>query len=114
MTTQHTGGGLAQTVPYVLETPEAVEALLTRYPFLASLLIEALPPLEASFGTDTPCVVAVESDPEIPGWEDLVVRIVTPLAVEDAATRLDTVETTWWLDQLPRAQGKLCFTLEFV
>ena len=43
-----------------------------------------------------------------------MVLVETALDVEEAATRLDTFETTWWLDHLPRAQGKLFFTLEFV
>jgi len=107
-------GGPPQTARYVTDTPDAVEAFLARYPFLTPLLTEALAPLEEAFGADTPFVVAVESDPEIPGWDELVVLVETPLDVEEAATRLDTFETTWWLDHLPRAQGKLFFTLEFV
>ena len=45
--------------------PEVVEAFLVRYPFLVSLLTEALGPLGDAFGTDTPLVVAVETDPEV-------------------------------------------------
>ena len=59
-------------------------------------------------------VVAVETDPEVPGWEELVVLVETPLDVEEAARRLEAFETTWWLDHLPQAHGKLFFTLEFV
>jgi hypothetical protein len=114
MTAVLTLDGPPQTARYVTDAPEAVEAFLARYPFLAPLLTEALPQLEAAFGADTPFVVAVDRDPEVAGWEDLVVLIETPLDVEAAADRLDTFETTWWLDQLPRAQGKLFFTLEFV
>jgi len=114
MTAVLTFGGPPQTARYVTETPDAVEAFLARYPFLASLLTEALPPLEEAFGADTPFVVAVDSDPEVAGWDELVVLIETTLDVETAARRLDTFETTWWFDHLPRAQGKLFFTLEFV
>jgi hypothetical protein len=114
MTAVLTLGGPPQTARYVTNDPAGVEAFLARYPFLAPLLTEALPALEAAFGAERPFVVAVERDPEVAGWEDLVVLVETPLDVEAAATRLDTFETTWWLDQLPRAQGKLFFTLEFV
>ena len=114
MTAVLTLGGPPQTARYVTAAPDAVEAFLARYPFLAPLLTEALPPLEAAFGDDTPFVVAVDSDPEVPGWDELVVLVATALDVEEAAHRLDTFETTWWLDHLPRAQGKLFFTLEFV
>ena len=114
MTAVLTLGGPPQTARYVTDDPDAIKAFLARYPFLAPLLTEALPPLEEAFGEDTPFVVAVDSDPEVPGWDELVVLVATALDVEEAAHRLDTFETSWWLDHLPRAQGKLFFTLEFV
>ena len=114
MTAVLTLGGPPQTARYVTDDPAAVEAFLARYPFLAPLLTEALTPLEAAFGEDTPLVVAVDIDPEVPGWEELVVLVETPLDVEEAARRLEAFETTWWLDHLPQAHGKLFFTLEFV
>ena len=114
MTAVLTLDGPPQTARYVTDDPAAVEAFLARYPFLAPLLTEALTPLEAAFGEDTPLVVAVDIDPEVPGWEELVVLVETPLDVEAAARRLEAFETTWWLDHLPQAHGKLFFTLEFV
>ena len=114
MTAVLTLGGPPQTARYVTDDPEAVEAFLARYPFLAPLLTEALPFLEEAFGEDTPLVVAVESDAEVPGWDELVVLVETALDVEEATRRLDAFETTWWLDHLPRAQGKLFVTLEFI
>jgi hypothetical protein len=114
MTAVLTLGGPPQTARYVTDDPDTVEAFLARYPFLAPLLTEALTPLGEAFGEDTPLVVAVEIDPEVPGWEELVVLVETALDVEEAARRLETFETTWWLDHLPQAHGKLFFTLEFV
>ena len=114
MTAVLTLGGPPQTARYVTDDPAAVEAFLARYPFLAPLLTEALTPLAEAFGEDTPLVVAVDIDPEVPGWEELVVLVETPLDVEEAARRLEAFETTWWLDHLPQAHGKLFFTLEFV
>ena len=60
-------GETPQTARYMTHDPEAVEAFLACYPFLVPLLTEALGPLGEAFGTDTPLVVAVETDPEVAG-----------------------------------------------
>jgi len=114
MTAVRVLGDLPQMARYGTHDPEAVEAFLVRYPFLIPLLTEALAPLEASFGADTPFVVALERDPEVAGWEDLRVDVETTLPVEAADRRLEAFATAWWLEQLPRAEGKLFFTLAFV
>jgi len=67
-----------QTAHYITHTPEAVGAFLAHYPFLVPLLTEALGPLEDAFGTDTPFVVAVETDPEVADWEELRVDVEPP------------------------------------
>ena len=67
-----------------------------------------------AFGTDTPLVVAVETDPEVAGWEELRVDVETTLPVDAADRHLEVFDTIWWLANLPRAQGKLFFTLAFV
>jgi len=59
-------------------------------------------------------VDALERDPEVAGWEDLRVDVETTLPVEEADRRLEAFATAWWLEQLPRAEGKLFFTLAFV
>jgi len=107
-------GETPQTARYVTHDPEAVGAFLARHPFLVPVLIEALGPLGEAFGDNTPLVVAVETDPESPDWEELVVTVPTTLPVDEADRRLEAFDTTWWLAQLPRAQGKLFFTLDFV
>lgn len=114
MTAVLTLGTTPQMARYGLHDPAAVEAFLTRYPFLLPLLTEALGPLEEAFGPETPFVIAVDRDPEVVGWEDLRVDVETPLAADEAGRRLDAFDTTWWLDHLPEAQGKLFFTLAFV
>jgi hypothetical protein len=114
MTAVLTLGDTPQTARYGTHDPEAVEAFLVRYPFLMPLLTEALAPLEEAFGPDTPFIVALERDPEVAGWEDLRVDVETTLPVEEADRRLEAFATAWWLTHLPRAQGKLFFTLAFV
>ena len=107
-------GDTPQTARYETHDPEEVEAFLVRYPFLIPLLTEALALLEEAFGSDTPFLVALERDPEVAGWEELRVDVATTLPVEEADRRLDAFTTAWWLAHLPRAQGKLFFTLAFV
>ena len=114
MTAVHTLGETPWTARYVTHDPEAVSAFLARHPFLVPVLTDALGPLADAFGTDTPLVVAVETDPEGAGWEELRVDVETTLPVDEADRRLEVFDTTWWLANLPRAQGKLFFTLAFV
>lgn len=114
MTAVLTLGETPWTARYVTHDPEAVHAFLTLHPFLVPVLTDALGPLENAFGAETPLVVAVERDPEVAGWDELVVAVETTLPVDEADRRLEVFDTTWWLANLPRAQGKLFFTLAFV
>jgi hypothetical protein len=114
MTAVLTLGETPWTARYVTHDPEAVSAFLTRHPFLVPVLTDALGPLADAFSADTPLVVSVETDPEVAGWEELVVTVQTTLPVEEADRRLEVFDTMWWLANLPRAQEKLSFTLAFV
>lgn len=114
MTAVLTVGETPMTAPYLTREPEAVAAFLARYPFLLPLLTEALGPLREAFGPETPLVVAVDIDPEVAGWEELRVDVETALPVDEADRRLEAFDTVWWLDNLPRAEDKLFFTLAFV
>jgi len=114
MTAVLTLGETPWTARYVTHDPEAVSAFLARHPFLVPVLTDALGPLADAFGAETPLVVAVERDPEVAGWEELRVDVETTLPVDEADRRLEVFDTTWWLANLPHAQGKLFFTLAFV
>jgi hypothetical protein len=107
-------GETPQTARYETHDPEAVEAFLVRYPFLIPVLTDALGPLEAAFGPETPFIVALDRDPEGAGWEELRVDVETTLPADEADRRLEAFDTSWWLAHLPEAQGKLFFTLAFV
>ena len=114
MTAVLTLGETPWTARYVTGAPDTVNAFLARHPFLVPVSTDALGPLEDAFGAETPLVVAVETDPEVAGWEELRVDVETTLPVDEADRRLEVFDTTWWLANLPRAQGKLFFTLAFV
>ena len=114
MTAMLTLGETPWTARYVTRDPDAVSAFLARHPFLVPVLTDALGPLEDAFGAETPFVVAVETDPEVAGWVELRVDVETTLPADEADRRLEAFDTAWWLDNLPRAEDKLFFTLAFV
>lgn len=103
----------AQAPPVEAFDPE-VDAFFDRYPFLVLLLKESVDPLKAHFGETAILSVTVENDPEVEGWEYLVIAFRTTLPADQAQAQLDAFDADWWLDALPRAQGKVLFTLEFV
>lgn len=80
---------------------------LARHPVVHALLVEAEAPLRAAFGTDVTLTLAVETDPDIPGWEYVMAHIGTVLPREHAARCLEAFDTAWWLAQGPRA-ADLC------
>jgi hypothetical protein len=99
-------------------TPSAVRATLNtflqRHPVVHQLLLEAEGPLHAAFGVDVTLMLAVETDPEIPGWDYLVASIQTALPLDQAQACLAAFDTAWWLAQTPRAQDALVFDLACV
>jgi hypothetical protein len=103
-----------EQTPPVEDFDPDVDAFLTRYPFLVSLLREGIDPLRVHFGDQTMLRVTVETDPEVEDWEYLVIAFRTTLSADQAQAQLDAFGAAWWLDALPRAQGKVLFTLEFV
>jgi hypothetical protein len=78
-------------------------AFLARHPVVHDLLVEAEAPVRAAFGADATLAWAVETDPEIVGWEYVVTHIETTLPQEHAARCLEAFDTAWWLAQGPRA-----------
>ena len=92
-----------------------VDAFLKRYPFVLLVLKDAIGPLWEIFsGKRQGVSVYLETDPEVEDWEYLVFALRTPLPSDQAQAQLDAFGDAWWLENLPRAQGKLLFTLEFI
>ncbi len=104
----------AEQSPLAEDFDPEVDVFLKCYPFLLLLLKESVDPLREIFGDETMLSVSVETDPEVEDWEYLVIAVRTTLPADQAQAQLDAFDAAWWLDNLPRAQGKLLFTLEFV
>ena len=104
----------AEQTPPVEDVDPEVDAFLRRYPFLVPLLKESVDPLKKIFGDRGTLSIYVETDPEVEGWEYLVIAIRTTLPADQAQGQLDTFGSMWWLEHLPHTQGNVLFTLEFV
>jgi hypothetical protein len=85
---------------------------LEKYPFLATILVEAYSHIREFFPLSL-VYLTVDTDPENFGSEQLVILISTALDPEQAANTLTAFDKSWWLRSLKRAKGKLCITLEF-
>ena len=104
----------ASNVLYITLNPEPVERFLAEHPSVTQVLIEARAPLQDAFGKDVQVSVTATSNSGVAEGEFLVSSIQTSLSAVQAHACLDTFDETWWLDNAPRAQGQLIFTVAFV
>ena len=102
------------TTPAAPPEPPTLAAFVARHPVVHDLLVEAEAPLRAAFGADATLALAVETDPEIPGWEYVVAHIETALPRAHAARCLAAFDTAWWLAQGPRAADLLLFDVAVI
>ena len=79
------------------------------YPFLVPLLIEAYYKIEKYFPYSL-VFLAITTDPEEFGINQLVAFIATDLGPDQASDALSNFDKKWWLSALKRAKGKLCIT----
>ena len=105
--------GTTPARPDEVVDPE-IWAFLDHHFFLMPVLRDADGPLRDAFGERTHVSISIETDPEVEGWEYLVMAIRTTLPALQAQAQLDAFGDAWWLENLPRAQGLLLYTLEFV
>jgi len=99
---------------YSLRDAAAVRRFLYAYPQLLEVLLEAHVYLQKYFGSDPRVTLAVVSDPEVEGMDELFAYVLTSLPVNEALVRLDNLDEEWFLDQLDRLGGRFNFNLEFV
>jgi hypothetical protein len=89
-----------------------VQEFLARHPHLLPLLPDIADRVHDYFPGSS-LFLSVASDPEELDREQLAVTIATSLAPNDAVDRLEEFDYGWWLDNLSRAQGKVCVDVEF-
>lgn len=97
---------------YAVTDVERVIGFLRQSPTLVSLLAEATEAVGEHF-PDMPLALEVVADPDVSDAEHLALSVGTSLPVPEAFDRLQHFDEDWWLDRLPRAEGKLVITLTF-
>lgn len=97
---------------YCFRDSAVIEHLLAHVPGIHQVLLEALTPIKTKF-LDASLVLAPEprSDEEAPG---LVLYVQTKLPRDEARAALDELDEEWWLDAMPRAEGRLTIALDHV
>jgi len=90
----------------------AVDQFLTANNFLVDLLCTVAVKLEEHL---LRCELFLEviSYPDSIDDKQLVVSVRTDMSDDDADDALEKFDDDWWLDNLHRAQGKVCVVLEF-
>ncbi len=86
---------------------------LEKKQFLLSLLEDAYINIRSYFPASD-LFLEVVIDPEIPNERQLVIFIAIKENAEEASEALDKLDENWWMDNMDRAQGSLCITLEFI
>lgn len=84
---------------------------MSRNGFLVPLIREVSSRVNDYFGS-VPFFLERFLDPDSPDDGKLVVSILSDLDPDAADAALERFDEEWWLDNLPRADGKLCVTLE--
>jgi hypothetical protein len=96
---------------YTVTDSERVVAILRAQPLLVPLLLEASLQLQTYF-PGARLSLQWLTDPEEP-LDRLFVGVTPDLPVEQAIHQLRQFDRGWWLENGPRALGKVCIDLEF-
>jgi hypothetical protein len=98
---------------YIFREKAEILPFLETKKFLLPLLEEAYITIRSYFPTSD-LFLEVIIDPEIANERQLVVFIAIRKNAEEASEALDKLDEDWWMDNMDRAQGSLCITLEFI
>lgn len=82
---------------YAVEDPLEAFKLIIEQEVMLSLILEAHSKIRELFPTER-LGLEVKTDPEIANWRSLWITVYTKLEVEEAFTKLKTLDRTWWLD----------------
>lgn len=97
---------------YVFREKSGILHFLEKKQILLSLLEDTYINIRSYFPTSD-LFLEVVIDPEIPNERQLVIFIAIKENAEEASEALDKLDENWWMDNMDRAQGSLCITLEF-
>jgi len=91
---------------------DLVENFVVENPSLSGLLFEAYKIIPGFFASEVKMALEVVADPEALGDRQLFVLIRTVLPRKEARQGLAELDQEWWLNALPRAEGKMEIALE--
>lgn len=98
-------------VEYQFVDYSRVARFLEENPYLVSLLLEALTPLQ-TYLPGASLSLEVVIDPDARKGDEFVVTARRDWKVEEALEALDKFNDAWWLDNIQRAADKVTFTVE--
>jgi hypothetical protein len=91
-----------------------IAAFLAKHPGLREVLYAGIQRLHQTFPESSEFLLALEEDPEIAGWESLVVLVKASLPVDTVHARLTTAFDPWWLEHIAQFGNVLLFDVEYV
>jgi hypothetical protein len=96
---------------YIIEHHSSVAAFILRHR-LHGLLLDAIAPLNRTFGESAIKVLTLVRDDE--GSENLYCLIMTPGDLAAARQHLRTFDEEWWIEHSVISAGKLNFDIELI
>jgi hypothetical protein len=97
-----------------VEVLPQIAAFLDKHPGLQAVLQAGIQRLHQTFPDSSAFLLALEADPEIAGWDSLVVLVKTSLRVDTVHGRLTTAFDPWWLEHIAQFGNVLLFDVEYV
>ncbi len=99
---------------YCFRDRNEVSAYLALHREILPALVEAHSHIQAQFGSGTPVVLSVISEPANRQSAELFALISTSLPVGQALAAMRRLDEEWWLDVPEHQTGALNFDIEFV
>jgi hypothetical protein len=95
---------------YVFTEPKSVESFLKSHRYLMPILMEALPQLKRSFGSDVTFQLSVSPDENPP--KTIYGVVAWKGSLGDARSALKSFDESWWLESIKKASGRVVFDYE--
>lgn len=90
--------------------PAAIQSFLRQNPAIVPLLRDSPAEIKSVFG-NSPIILSISQDQDIPGWTQLDVEICTRLSAKQATKLLAEFDDAWGIACTSAAGGKICFLL---
>jgi len=99
--------------PYHLVGNAEADQFVVTHRSVSQVLSEVYGKISYYFGSEATLRLELFTDPEADQYQQLVVRIKSPLPFSEKMQQLDRFDSEWWAQALSRAQNYLVVTLDF-